>query len=76
MDYLLPSDSIAIEDARVFWFDEESLLFGLTEDFPLNISDHRAVYADLIVPAPIPIPAGLPLLLSALAGAALLRRRR
>ena len=53
VDYVLPSDNIAIEDAGVFWTTDEDPLFRLIGDFdpallPIGYpsSDHRLVYVD------------------------------
>lgn len=58
VDYALPSANLEILDAGVFWPGVGHPLEGL------DPSDHRLVYVDV---APVPLPAGLPLLLSAIA---------
>lgn len=75
VDYLLPSTTLGITDSGVFWVPATDPLFPLTGDSLFNVSDHRALYLDVEVPA-VPVPAGLPLLLSGLGVVALLRRRR
>jgi 5'/3'-nucleotidase SurE len=47
VDYVLPSQNLAIQEAAVFWprADEEN--FDLVGDFPFPSSDHRLLYADV-----------------------------
>jgi hypothetical protein len=50
-DYVLPSKSLRIVDAGVFWPTASDPLVYLTgTGFPVPSSDHRAVWADLRVP--------------------------
>lgn len=48
VDYVLPSNNLAITEARVFWQPSTDPLFPLAE-FPT--SDHRLVYVDVALPA-------------------------
>jgi hypothetical protein len=50
VDYLLPSRSLRIEDAAVFWPTRDDPLFGLVGTFPFPSSDHRLVWIDVNVP--------------------------
>ncbi len=76
-DYVLPSATLGIADAGVFWLtDEDPLFASLIGDFPFPTSDHRLVWVDVTAPTPVPIPAALPLLASGLGALAALRRRR
>lgn len=76
VDYVLPSTTLELEAAGVFWFEETDSLFALNGEFPFPASDHRAVYADVRL-APVPVPASALLLAGAfgLAGVMLRRRR-
>lgn len=82
-DYVLPSSGLEVVGGGVFWPTRQDADFPLVGTFNnLNLfsnfptSDHKAVYVDVMV-APVPVPAALPLLGSALLGlAGILRRRR
>ena len=74
VDYVLPSTTLGITASGVFSVPATNPLFPLTGDSLFNVSEHRAVYLDVEVPA-VPVPAGLPLLLSGLGAVAFLRRR-
>ncbi|MGI9427479.1 MAG: endonuclease/exonuclease/phosphatase family protein, partial [Bythopirellula sp.] len=52
VDYVLPSANMAIADAGVFWPDSNDPLSSLTGQFPFPGSDHRLVFADVVVPEP------------------------
>ncbi len=73
-DYVLPSAGLPITGAGVFWPKSDDPLFPLVGTFPFPSSDHRMVYVDVTV-APIPVPGAAVLLLTALGGMALARRR-
>ena len=49
-DYVLPSRSLRILDAGVFWPVQADALFRLTGVFPFPSSDHRLVWVDAVVP--------------------------
>ena len=49
-DYVLPSRSLRILDAAVFWPMQADPLFRLTGVFPFPSSDHRLVWVDVMVP--------------------------
>lgn len=49
-DYVLPSRSLRIVDAAVFWPVQADPLFRLTGVFPFPSSDHRLVWVDVMVP--------------------------
>ena len=49
-DYVLPSRSLRITGAGVFWPVQADPLFRLTGVFPFPSSDHRLVWVDVIVP--------------------------
>jgi hypothetical protein len=50
-DYVLPSRSLRITDAAVFWPEPGHDLVGLTgAGFPVPSSDHRLVWVDAMVP--------------------------
>jgi hypothetical protein len=49
-DYVLPSFTLPIADAGVFWPVQEDPLSALTGVFPFPSSDHRLVWVDLRVP--------------------------
>lgn len=75
---MLPSAGLSIVDAGVFWPKSDDPLFPLAGTFPFPSSDHRLVYVDVEVDvkvAPIPVPGAAPLLVTALGGLALARRR-
>ncbi len=46
-DYVLPSRSIKIRDAGVFWPESTDPLFRLVGTYPFPASDHRLVWVDL-----------------------------
>lgn len=50
VDYVLPSKSLRILDAEVFWPTEDDELFRLVGTFPFPTSDHRLVWVDLHLP--------------------------
>lgn len=83
VDYVLPSSNLGIVGAGIFWPTEASADRPLVGEFNkpglfsgLPSSDHKAVFVDVIVPAPVPVPAALPLFATALAGLRLVKRRR
>ena len=45
-DYVLPSKSLQIRDAGVFWPTTDDPLFSLVGTFPFPSSDHRLVWVD------------------------------
>jgi hypothetical protein len=49
-DYVLPSRSLRIVDAAVFWPVQADPLSRLTGVFPFPSSDHRLVWVDVMVP--------------------------
>lgn len=49
VDYVLPSRRLRIADAGVFWPTTNDPLFPLVGTFPFPSSDHRLVWADLMV---------------------------
>ena len=51
-DYVLPSSDMTMVDAGVFWPVEGDPLFPIVGNFPFPGTDHRLVWADVIVPAP------------------------
>ncbi len=50
VDYVLPSKSLRIADAGVFWPLSDDPLFRLVGTFPFPSSDHRLVWVDVNVP--------------------------
>ncbi|WP_289017504.1 endonuclease/exonuclease/phosphatase family protein [uncultured Ornithinimicrobium sp.] len=50
VDYVLPSRSLKIEDAGVFWPTSDDPLFRLVGTFPFPTSDHRLVWVDVRLP--------------------------
>jgi hypothetical protein len=50
VDYVLPSKSLRIQDAAVFWPTTDDPLFPLVGTFPFPSSDHRLVWVDVRVP--------------------------
>lgn len=51
VDYALPSSTLDIVDAEVFWVPDEDPLFeDLNGDFPFPTSDHRLVSVDVATP--------------------------
>lgn len=75
VDYVLPSANLELLETGVFWPEQSDPLSSLTGNFPFPTSDHRLVYADVAL-APIPVPAGLPLMVTALGGLLWLGRRQ
>ncbi|SEA16590.1 endonuclease/exonuclease/phosphatase family protein [Rubrimonas cliftonensis] len=76
-DYVLPSATLDLIAAGVFWPKPNDPLFALAGDFPFPSSDHRLVWVDVAVsPAPIPLPAAAWLLLGGLGALGLAGRRR
>jgi hypothetical protein len=49
-DYVLPSKSLRIDAAAVFWPTTDDPLFPLVGVFPFPSSDHRLVWVDVFVP--------------------------
>jgi hypothetical protein len=49
-DYVLPSRDLRIDDSAVFWPVQADPLFRLTGVFPFPSSDHRLVWADVLLP--------------------------
>jgi len=47
VDYVLPSQDLAYDEARVFWPTTDDSLFELVGTYPFPSSDHRLVWADL-----------------------------
>ncbi len=52
-DYVLPSRSLRIVDAGVFWPLQSDPLSRLTGTFPFPSSDHRLVWVDVMVPGSV-----------------------
>ncbi|SOC57055.1 endonuclease/exonuclease/phosphatase family protein [Ornithinimicrobium cerasi] len=50
VDYVLPSTSLRILDAGVFWPTSDDPLFRLVGTFPFPTSDHRLVWVDVRLP--------------------------
>ena len=50
VDYVLPSRSLRIEDAQVFWPLSTDPLFRLVGTYPFPTSDHRLVWVDVRLP--------------------------
>ncbi len=50
VDYVLPSKSLRILDAAVFWPVSSDPLSRLTGTFPFPSSDHRLVWVDVRLP--------------------------
>ncbi|WP_298890720.1 endonuclease/exonuclease/phosphatase family protein [uncultured Serinicoccus sp.] len=50
VDYVLPSRSLPVRDAGVFWPTSEDPLFDLVGTFPFPTSDHRLVWTDVRLP--------------------------
>lgn len=57
-DYVLPSKSLRIADAGVFWPVSDDPLFRLVGTFPFPSSDHRLVWVDVNVPGSPRHPSG------------------
>lgn len=49
IDYVLPSNNLAVVGAGVFWPTPEQPGFEWVGDFPFASSDHRAVWIDVLV---------------------------
>ncbi len=52
VDYVLAAKSLDVQEAAVFWPSKSSELGRLTPNFPNAISDHRLVWADIVLPEP------------------------
>ena len=50
VDYVLPSTSLRIRDAGVFWPTSDDPLFRLVGTYPFPTSDHRLVWVDVTLP--------------------------
>ncbi|OLT20002.1 endonuclease [Ornithinimicrobium sp. CNJ-824] len=50
VDYVLPSRSLKIDDAGVFWPTSDDPLFRLVGTYPFPTSDHRLVWVDVRLP--------------------------
>lgn len=50
VDYVLPSTSMTLSDAGVFWPASSEAEFDLVGTFPFPSSDHRMVWIDVTVP--------------------------
>lgn len=50
VDYVLPSRSLRIDDAGVFWPTSDDPLFRLVGTYPFPTSDHRLVWVDVRLP--------------------------
>lgn len=50
VDYVLPSTSLPVLDAQVFWPLASDPLFRLVGTYPFPTSDHRLVWADVRLP--------------------------
>lgn len=81
VDYVLPSSNVDIVGAGIFWPVEGTADRPLVGEFNtpglfagLPSSDHKAVYVDVTIPRPVPVPAALPLFATALLSLRLLRR--
>ncbi len=71
VDYVLPSNKLELRGTAVFWPKQSDVLGRLTPNFPHAVSDHRLVWADVVVPE----PAGLAMFLPAVFVATACRRR-
>lgn len=49
IDYVLPSANLAVSDSGVFWPTSDDPLFRLVGVHPFPSSDHRLVWADILV---------------------------
>lgn len=49
VDYVLPSRSLRVVEAGVFWPQGEDPLFSLVGTYPVVSSDHRLVWVDLVL---------------------------
>jgi 3-phytase/alkaline phosphatase D len=81
VDYVLPSSNVSIVSSGIFWPVEGTADRPLVGEFNtpglfagLPSSDHKAVFVDVAIPQPVPVPPALPLLGSALLGLVMLRR--
>jgi endonuclease/exonuclease/phosphatase family metal-dependent hydrolase len=52
VDYVLAASTLTVKDTAVFWPEQASEFGRLTPNFPNAISDHRLVWADVVVPEP------------------------
>ncbi len=75
-DYVLPSATLDLVAAGVFWPEAGDALFPLVGDFPFPSSDHRLVWIDVTLPAPVPLPAAGWMLLAGVAALGAMRARR
>ena len=82
VDYVLPSSNVSIVSSGIFWPVEGTADRPLVGEFNtpglfagLPSSDHKAVFVDVAIPQPVPVPPALPLLGSALLGLVMLRRK-
>lgn len=82
VDYVLPWRNVQIIGSGIFWPLEGTADRPLVGEFNtpglfpgLPSSDHKAVFVDVTIPQPVPVPAALPLLGAALLGLRLLSRR-
>ncbi len=82
VDYVLPSSNVSILSSGIFWPVEGTADRPLVGEFNapglfagLPSSDHKAVFVDVAIPQPVPVPASLPLLGGALLGLSVLRRK-
>ncbi len=82
VDYVLPSRNVQIIGSGIFWPVEGTADRPLVGEFNtpglfsgLPSSDHKAVFVDVTIPQPVPVPAALPLLGTALLGLRLLCRK-
>lgn len=50
VDYVLPSRSLPVRDAGVFWPTSDDPHFDLVGTFPFPTSDHRLVWTDVRLP--------------------------
>ncbi|MCP5144894.1 MAG: endonuclease/exonuclease/phosphatase family protein [Gammaproteobacteria bacterium] len=73
VDYVLPSSNVDMLGGGVFWPTEADADRPLVGEFGqpglfsgMPSSDHKAVFVDVAIPQPVPVPAALPLLASAL----------
>ena len=82
VDYVLPSSNVSILSSGIFWPVEGTADRPLVGEFNapglfagLPSSDHKAVFVNVAIPQPVPVPASLPLLGGALLGLSVLRRK-
>ncbi|GAA4867550.1 endonuclease/exonuclease/phosphatase family protein [Serinicoccus chungangensis] len=50
VDYVLPSRSLPVRDAGVFWPTSDDPLFDIVGTYPFPTSDHRLVWTDVRLP--------------------------